>query len=332
MPSNAETYFDEIIRSPDPYQTLEQVPNSEPPTFETEWLEFKGNVEPKDVLKVWSEAVSGFANTEGGVLIWGIDCRKVDNVDAAARLVLVPDPVALKSKLLTNISQTTDPPVQGIRIKEITGPNGQGFLVCLIPESKNKPHRAEQQKNKPYMIRAGDSFLVANPSLLRSMFYPKSAPDLRLTVSPLWEAPYKYAVNYRPPFRYMGQIWNNGKATASEVFLVVWVNVEVGFGTGDERWEMATIGSRKSAFTFRRQLHPDMRAIPFLFDAYLEHSRDGQGFVRPTAGLEMEAVAYARDMEPRYFRLNVSRSDAEDRRPLDMAICDASDVTSLHRD
>lgn len=36
-----------------------------------------------DDRKGLSIALSGFANAEGGVLVWGVDCRKVDGVDVA---------------------------------------------------------------------------------------------------------------------------------------------------------------------------------------------------------------------------------------------------------
>src|SRR6266542_1853157 len=99
MPSNARAFFDEFLSQSDRYAFLAGLVTTPPSTFETEWLDFKGNPQPKDILKTWSEAVSGFANTEGGVLIWGIDCRKVDNVDAASSLSLLGNPFALKSQL-----------------------------------------------------------------------------------------------------------------------------------------------------------------------------------------------------------------------------------------
>ena len=175
--SNARAFFDQILSQTDRYAFLAGLVASLPHTFETEWLDFKGNPQSKDVLKIWSEAVSGFANTEGGVLIWGIDCRKVENVDAASGLSLIPDPLALKSKLYTSINQTTDPPVHGIEVEVIEGPSGQGFVVCFIPESTNKPHRSEHKTYKPYMIRCGDSSVIPSPSLLRSMFYPRDRPN-----------------------------------------------------------------------------------------------------------------------------------------------------------
>jgi hypothetical protein len=118
--SSAKAYFHDLFAQADPFGYLAAMPRSTLPTFATEWLDFKGNAQDKDILKIWSEAVSGFANTEGGVLVWGLDCRKkIDGVDAVSDLALIPNPALLVSKLPHNIHQSTDPPVGGIEIREI---------------------------------------------------------------------------------------------------------------------------------------------------------------------------------------------------------------------
>ena len=145
-PSVARSLFDEIIAHPghaDSIAYLRAMVNSNPPTVETEHLDFKSaslNGQPindNDVKKTWSEALAGFATTGGGVLIWGIDARKPagGTVDQAIDFKLVVDPNALKSRLQQLHHQSTDPPVLGVVIKAFPDPaeNGQGFVVCYIP-------------------------------------------------------------------------------------------------------------------------------------------------------------------------------------------------------
>ena len=67
--SAAQSYFDQITSAADPAGFLALLVGATPPTFETEWLDFKGDARPEHVQKIWSKALSAFANTEGGVLI-----------------------------------------------------------------------------------------------------------------------------------------------------------------------------------------------------------------------------------------------------------------------
>lgn len=228
--SSAQAYFNTIFAHSDPFAYLSGLPNSNPPAFEQEWLDFKSNPQPGDTLRIWSEAVCGFANTEGGVLIWGIDCRKVDDVDAASGLSLIADPIAFRSMLQNNIHQTTDPPVNGIVIQEVMQPGtAGGFVVCLIPESKHRPHRAEQAgKHKTYFMRVGDSFVVMNRSVLRQMFYPKVSADLRILAEPSKS-------HSSPIVRFDIEIRNDGTATATDILVDATGPFDGAFVTGD-RW------------------------------------------------------------------------------------------------
>jgi hypothetical protein len=183
----ARGFFEKIVSSSPPYQFLERLVSPTDPTFETEWLDFKGNVQPNDLRRLWSRALSGFANTQGGVLIFGIDARKDDKteIDAASALSLIPRPHALKSRLLELHHQATDPPVLGVEIEAYEDANQNGFVVCYIPKSKHRPHRSEHC-NKQYYIRAGDDHVEAGPSLLKLLFYPEwdtsLAVEIKLTI------------------------------------------------------------------------------------------------------------------------------------------------------
>jgi len=74
--SSAHVLFDQIKAGGIGF--LQGTVHSTPPTFEEEWLDFKGAAAtpPDKIKEIWSKALAGFANTEGGVLVWGIDARK----------------------------------------------------------------------------------------------------------------------------------------------------------------------------------------------------------------------------------------------------------------
>ncbi|HJT76274.1 MAG TPA: RNA-binding domain-containing protein, partial [Gemmataceae bacterium] len=79
-PSLARGFFEQITQSRDPVAAVRDLINSSPPTAETDWLDFKTeHLDPKQrdrkTRETWSEALGGFANNQGGVLIWGVDAR-----------------------------------------------------------------------------------------------------------------------------------------------------------------------------------------------------------------------------------------------------------------
>jgi hypothetical protein len=131
-PSVAREFYLKITRDPDPSAAIKQLVGATPPEFETEWRDFKGaeRITDHDIKKTWSEALAGFANTQGGVLVWGVDARKdsVTGVDAACGLSPVTNPSAFKSRLNELHAQATEPPVLGVRSRRIplTAPRVKG--------------------------------------------------------------------------------------------------------------------------------------------------------------------------------------------------------------
>jgi hypothetical protein len=313
MTSNARAFFDGFLAQPDRFGYLAGLVTSPPSVFETEWLEFKGQPQPNDVLKIWSAAVSGFANTEGGVIVWGIDCRRTEGVDAASGLALLDDPLALKSVLQTNINNTTDPPVQGIDIEVVAGPGGEGFLVCFIPESTNKPHRSEQQKNKPYMIRCGDSFVIPSPSLLRAMFYPKVAPNLRILVHAKHggNLPVEWNEPRAPPYvALIVEIENRGSISAANLFVAcssrragTWIAI-------DPAWT-ATRSSEGAGLTSSAILHPGMITRFALFDPGAKRcTKEGLRQVSLTK-FELRFSIYAKNVEAKHVRVTFEKKEIQ---------------------
>ena len=85
--SLAGEFYRQFRESSDGVVFLRALVNSSPLTFETEWREFKPypHEDPEESIKqIWSKNLSAFANTQGGVLIWGIGTKKVRRVDELA--------------------------------------------------------------------------------------------------------------------------------------------------------------------------------------------------------------------------------------------------------
>ena len=106
MPSRAHEFFRQIVDGDNPAQFLQELVDSRRP--ENEFLEFKGasRIQQKQVREFWSQALSGFANTEGGVLIWGVRAARIQSPDEPSRRIdvasehdLVPHPTAIVQSL-----------------------------------------------------------------------------------------------------------------------------------------------------------------------------------------------------------------------------------------
>jgi hypothetical protein len=184
-PSRASTLFDQIIKSDDPAAVIEGMVTSQEP--ENEFLEFKTCGQERDNRKNWCVALSGFANTEGGVVIWGIATDKVlvppstVKVDVASAAKPLLDPVGFVVWLQRQFLQTTVDLVQGVEMRAVTKQDGAGYVVCFIPEGKHRPYR--DVSDNQYWQRVQDSFVAISHSMLRAMFYPVISPDLRLETS-----------------------------------------------------------------------------------------------------------------------------------------------------
>jgi hypothetical protein len=279
--SAIEDYFLQIAGNTSKgFAFLSSLISSDPPTYETEWLDFKGDVPLNgEALKGhWSRALSGFANTGGGILVFGIDARKdqTTNIDAAHKLALVTNPEALRSRLMELHHQATEPPILGVEAVCVPGPGGAGFVVCKIPASPFRPHRAEHCK-KQYYVRAGDDFFEAGPGLLRTLFYPQYSPSFGV------EVVFKYelgpadlaAAHLRQPtteafnrlinqgYSQLGfeiRLRNEGTATAKNALLVMWTGQKTSLYPASD-WRAVSNLQDGAAWSFVRPLHPG-EAVP----------------------------------------------------------------------
>lgn len=217
--STARQFFDDLVTGGVP--AIEALVSHT--VHETEWLDFKSGEHLKDTSSTWSEAICGFANNQGGVLVWGIDARKdkISEIDAASDVKPVDNPAGLRSRLLELLRNAVEPPIAGVEVRDFARSDGKGFVICFVPESDTKPHRAELLSNKPYKIRIADAFINPSPSLLRSLFFPQSSPRLEIDIHPNIpridqdNPPSSVEILYRVSLR------NTGLVSAKDIFVVM---------------------------------------------------------------------------------------------------------------
>ncbi len=152
-------------------------------------LEFKTVVHPnynqynnEDDKKNISKTFSGFANSNGGIIVWGIKAK-----ENASKQDIATDkkPIKELTKFLNTLNrlegQAITPVVIGIEHKKLEISDDCGFIVSYIPASEFAPHMANYS-GKHYYKRSGDSFYACEHYDIKDMFQRKHSAYLDLNI------------------------------------------------------------------------------------------------------------------------------------------------------
>lgn len=146
-------------------------------------LDFKltnGSFETSDDRKNLAIALSGFANSEGGLIIWGINARKnKDGVDCSCGIEEIKQLRKAINRLNSLTGELVSPLVEGVCHKSIELSEDAGIIVTLIPASDSGPHMAKGRESR-YYKRSGDSFYKMEHYDIEDMFGRRKKPNLNL--------------------------------------------------------------------------------------------------------------------------------------------------------
>lgn len=144
-------------------------------------LDFKLVTDPAlsgDDRRNLARALSGFANSSGGLIVWGVDARRnVEGIDCAIELREIERVAVLLSRLNQLTGEAVDPIVDGVRHRTILTEGGRGFAVTQVPESDIGPHMAKLREDR-YYKRSGDSFYKMEHFDIADMFGRRRRPKL----------------------------------------------------------------------------------------------------------------------------------------------------------
>jgi hypothetical protein len=162
-----------------------------------------------------AKAVSSFANSGGGVLIWGLKDK-----------TLVPKPITdvkgFVRELLQLAPHVAEPIVANINadwIPTSSAPN-DGFALVFVPESSLPPHRVMLNQDgikNHYYVRSGDSFVIASHTMLEDMFGRRPKPNLVFNCKIVRRG----GGGRQRTFAVILGIANKGRGTAKSPFLAV---------------------------------------------------------------------------------------------------------------
>lgn len=136
-------------------------------------------------LKSLGRAISGFSNSEGGVLLWGVVARTDEGgADVAVEKRPLADATGFASRIEDAVSKVTIPASIGVRSLAIARADRSGFVATFIPKSPLAPHQVVPDGR--YLIRAGSSFLPTPHGVLAGLFGRRPEPSVfhQFTVEP----------------------------------------------------------------------------------------------------------------------------------------------------
>lgn len=147
-------------------------------------LEFKTINGPEmnssDDRRNFAKALSGFANSSGGILIWGVVAKKnQDGIDAASSAAEIEPLNRFIGRLNELTGDAVLPIIDGVRHRDLPTSGNRGFAISIIPESESGPHMAKLGLNK-YYKRSGDSFYQMEHFDIADMFGRRRRPKLEL--------------------------------------------------------------------------------------------------------------------------------------------------------
>ena len=163
-------------------------------TVETVVLDFKCKEDPsngrfsKKDRQTLGQLLSGFANSSGGLVIWGIYAQKnEDGLDCAKALCPIQNIELFHSEAQTLCGQLLMPRYDGVQLNVIPAGNdpGRGYLIINVERSERRPHRCEAAGEKQYFKRAGDSFFAMEHYDIEDAFKRTTTPEITFTLVPI---------------------------------------------------------------------------------------------------------------------------------------------------
>ena len=113
----------------------------------------------KDDKRNLGEALSGFSNSDGGILIFGIETAKDGDGEFASGFKPLHPLSALQGKIESLCSEYISPPNVKIEVITITLQEDSGLIAIRIPRGENRPYMSMAPTHQKYYKRSHDRFV-----------------------------------------------------------------------------------------------------------------------------------------------------------------------------
>lgn len=197
------------------------VHDQEPETLFADFKESSttnGAMQDKD-RKNLGKNISGFANASGGILVWGVKAKNVDDRNPqskAVELKPIPNIQRFYNDLNSQIGQVVQRTVDGVVNHLIERSDGSGYAVTLVPESSRKPHMCIAAEEKRYYLRTGSQTIAIDHVLVEALMFVRARPNLEVVVDSRAAEPTDQAPSYRRVRAFLS-VRNAGEVLARDV-------------------------------------------------------------------------------------------------------------------
>jgi hypothetical protein len=262
-------------------------------------LDFKtivnANLRHNDDKRNLARCLSGFANSSGGFIVWGVDARKnAQGVDCA----FAPAEIAPIRLFLSRLNELTgdavSPIVDGVRHKFIEISSDKGFAVTLVPESDSGPYMAKLGEDR-YYKRSGDSFYRMEHFDLEDMFGRRQKPRLQIVLSNL------PVLNDNTQENLKFSVLNVGRATARHVgFFVKLENAKIAGVSGSHMQDVSNLNDGRPIASYTNDsgvIHPNGIAV-FAGSVRVQRSSPGENIIA-------EVTSYCENMRAETAKVNL---------------------------
>lgn len=152
---------------------------------ESVFLECKSPTTPSlnaDLRKTLARTISGFSNTNGGVIIWGASTTKKTHsgLDVITQIEPIGNCSKFQREIEKRISTLTTPPISNYSNKIIKKKpsDTRGVLITYVPKHSGDPTQSLEDEH--FYFRSGDEFIKTPYEMLKRLFAATESPDLRI--------------------------------------------------------------------------------------------------------------------------------------------------------
>jgi len=180
MEEAAKTFFDSLQNFSDVNKLLD---DGEAEDTYLECKTHRGVKLDQGIRTQLARAISGFSNSDGGVVIYGISTvTNQAGLDVLTQIIPIANVKHFQKELINKFSKLSTPSGNfETKIIKKRKTDTSGLVILFIPKSIGDPIQSLQDNQ--FYFRSGDEFIIAPYEIIKRLFAASESPDLTVTIN-----------------------------------------------------------------------------------------------------------------------------------------------------